>query len=133
MADMNKWMGSGRLTRTPDLRYTGGGTAVLDIGLASNHVYSKKVGDEYEKVEETLFMDITVWGKQAESLNNCLKKGQVILVEGRLKLDTWETDGNKRSKVSCVADKIHLLPRNTEGKSEEAVAAGNVGDDDAPF
>ena len=108
MSDINKFIGSGRLARDTELRYTANGSPVLDFCLCSNRVWTKNG----EKTEETLFVDVTLWGKQAESLSEYLKKGTHLNVEGRLQLDKWETDdGAKRSKIKVVAEKINLTPR----------------------
>jgi|3_EtaG_2_1085321.scaffolds.fasta_scaffold00214_8 single-strand DNA-binding protein len=133
MSDLNKWMGSGRLTRDAELRFTPAGTAVTDVSVCSNRVWSK----DGEKQEEACFVDVTVWGKQGEAIAEYLKKGQYIMVEGRLKLDTWETDGNKRSKLRVVADRIHLAPRSTSPKTSSGSApAANTNvpaDEEIPF
>ena len=87
------------------------------------------------KQEETTFVDVTIWGKQAESLQPYLVKGRHIMVVGRLKLNKWETDeGVKRSKLSVVAEKVNLTP-NGSGSSEsrKPVAAGVGDEEDAPF
>jgi len=138
MSDINKTMISGRLVRDPELRYTPSGTAVMDISIASNRAWKSKSG---ETSEETTFVDVTIWATQAESLAPYLKTGQWIMVEGRLNLDTWETtEGQKRYKLSLVADRVHLPPRNTgpktaSGDAAEPVAVtaeakGLTGDDD---
>lgn len=109
MSDLNKWIGSGRVTRDTELRYTPNGTAVADVGMCSNRVWSK----DGSKQEQPTFLDVTLWGKQAESLAEYLTKGAFIMVEGRLDLDTWETEeGVKRSKLKVVADRINLGPRS---------------------
>ena len=120
MSDLNKWIGSGRVTRDTELRYTPNGTAVADVGMCSNRIWSK----DGNKQEEPTFLDITLWGKQAESLSGFLTKGTFIMVEGRLQLDTWETDeGVKRSKLRVVADRVNLGPRTSSNsrQNEEAV------------
>ena len=114
MADLNKWIGSGRVTRDTELRYTPAGTAVADVGLCSNRIWYSK--DKGGKQEEPCFLDITLWGKQAENLAQYLTKGAFITVEGRLQLDTWETDeGVKRSKLKVVAENINLGPKTSGG------------------
>jgi len=124
MSDLNKWVGSGRVTRDTELRYTPNGNPVADISVASNRVWSK----DGEKQEETTFVDITLWGKAAESLSKYLTKGTFIMVEGRLKLDTWAaTDGTKRSKLRVVADNVNLGPKTRP----EPVMANS--DEDQPF
>tara|TARA_R110002020_G_scaffold46539_24_gene132423 strand:- start:3376 stop:3753 length:378 start_codon:yes stop_codon:yes gene_type:complete len=125
MSDLNKWIGSGRVTRDTELRYTPNGTAVADVGMCSNRIWSK----DGNKQEEPTFLDVTLWGKQAESLAGFLTKGTFIMVEGRLQLDTWETDeGVKRSKLRVVADRVNLGPRtSSNSRQNEEVAEG------APF
>lgn len=111
MSDLNEVVISGRLTRDSELRYTPNGTAVTDVIIASNRIWSK----DSARQEETTFVDITIWGRQAESLQEYLVKGRHIMVVGRLKLNKWETEeGSKRSKLTMVAEKINLTP-NTGG------------------
>ena len=112
MSDLNKWVGSGRVTRDTELRYTPNGTAVADVGICSNRQWSK----DGQRQEEPTFLDITLWGKQAEALSQYLNKGTFVMVGGRLSLDTWETDeGVKRSKLRVVAEKVNLGPRSSGG------------------
>lgn len=134
MSDLNKWIGSGRVTRDTELRYTPNGTAVADVGLCSNRVWSK----DGEKQEQPTFVDVTLWGKQAESLAEYLTKGAFIMVEGRLELDTWETEeGVKRSKLRVVADRINLGPRTGGGAEGTAKAKTKPADqeieEEVPF
>ncbi len=107
MSDLNEVIVSGRLTRDCELRHTPTGTAVTDVIIASNRIWSK----DSDRQEETTFVDVTIWGKQAESLHEYLVKGRHIMVVGRLKLNKWETEeGDKRSKLTMVAEKINLTP-----------------------
>ncbi|MFK5924318.1 MAG: single-stranded DNA-binding protein [Verrucomicrobiota bacterium] len=108
MANLNKVMLIGNLTRDPEVRYTPKGTAVTDLGLAINRNYST---DDGEKREETTFVDITFWGRQAETLGQYMKKGRPLYVEGRLQLDSWDdkTTGQKRSKLKVVGDNFQFL------------------------
>jgi len=98
----------GNLTRDPEVRYTPKGTAVTDIGLAINRNYSTDDGD---KREETTFVDITFWGRQAETLGQYMKKGRPLYVEGRMQLDTWDdkNTGQKRSKLKVVGENFQFL------------------------
>lgn len=105
MASYNRVVLMGNLTRDPELRYIPSGTAVSEIGLAVNDRVKKN--DQW--VDETTFVDITLWGRTAEVANEYLSKGSSILIEGRLKLDTWEKDGQKRSKLRVVADKMQMV------------------------
>lgn len=119
MSDLNKWIGSGRLAKDLNLRYTPNGTAVGDFTLCSNRVWSSNG----EKKEETLFIDVTIWGKVAETLSQYLKKGTYVLVEGRLKLDSWEDkEGSVRRKINVVADQVNLVPL-----ASKATANANAG------
>src|SRR5215211_5466897 len=96
MASFNRVILLGNLTRDPEVRYTPKGGAVAEVGLAVNRVYTTEGG---EKREETTFVDVTLWGRTAEIAGEYLKKGSPVLIEGRLKLDKWETEGQKRSKL----------------------------------
>ncbi|TWT79922.1 Single-stranded DNA-binding protein [Planctomycetes bacterium CA13] len=107
MASYNRVILVGNLTRDIELRYTPGGLAVTDIGLAVND--RRKSATTGEWVEETTFVDITLWGRTAEVASEYLSKGSPLLVEGRLKYDTWETDGQKRSKLRVVGERMQML------------------------
>lgn len=106
MANYNRVILVGNLTRKPELRYTPSGTAVTDLGLAVNDFRKSPTG---ETIQETTFVDITLWGRQAETACEYLNKGAPVLIEGRLKLDTWETDGQKRSKLKVIGEKMQML------------------------
>src|SRR3954467_7934659 len=105
MASFNRVILVGNLTRDPELRYIPSGTAVSDIGLAVND--RVKRGDQW--VGEGTFVDITLWGRTAEIANEYLSKGSPVLIEGRLKLDRWEKDGQKHSKLRVTAEKMQML------------------------
>lgn len=98
----------GNLTREPELRHTPKGTAVTDIGLAVNRYYS---GDDGQRREETTFVDVTLWGRQAEVVCEYCHKGRPLYVEGRLNLDSWEdrNTGQQRSKLRVIGENIQLL------------------------
>ena len=113
MASFNRVILVGNLTRDVELRYTPSGTAVTDIGLAVNDRVKRK--DEW--VDETTFVDITLWGRTAEVAGEYLKKGSPILIEGRLKLDTWESGGQNRSKLKVVGDRMQMLGSKSSSKS----------------
>ena len=113
MASYNRVILVGNLTRDPELRYIPSGTAVSEIGLAVNDRVKK--GDQW--VDETTFVDVTLWARTAEVANEYLSKGSPVLIEGRLKLDTWEKDGQKRSKLRVVADKMQMLGGGGGGRS----------------
>jgi single-strand DNA-binding protein len=105
MASFNRVILVGNLTRDPELRYIPSGTAVSEIGLAVND--RVKRGDQW--VDETTFVDVTMWGRTAEVANEYLSKGAPVLIEGRLKLDSWEKDGQKRSKLRVVCERMQML------------------------
>ena len=106
MASFNRVILMGNLTRDIELKYTPSGTAVTDIGLAVNDRRKSASG---EWVEETTFVDVTLWGRTAEVASEYLSKGSPVLIEGRLKLDTWETDGQKRSKLRVSGERMQML------------------------
>jgi single-strand DNA-binding protein len=112
MASYNRVILVGNLTRDIELKYTQGGTAVTDAGLAVNDRRKSATG---EWIDETTFVDVTLWGRTAEVASEYLSKGSPILIEGRLKLDTWETDGQKRSKLRVVCDRMQMLGGRGEG------------------
>ena len=106
MANYNRVILVGNLTKDPEIRYIPSGTAVGDFSMAINRKYK---GSDGNVQEETCFVDITVWGRQAETCGEYLRKGSSVLVEGRLKLDRWEKDGQKHSRLSVVADRTQFL------------------------
>jgi single-strand DNA-binding protein len=108
MANYNKIILLGNLTRDPQLKYLPSQMAIVEFGLAVNHKYKTKNGEDREEV---LFVDVSAFGKQAEIINQYCTKGRPLLVEGRLKYDTWEDKqgGGKRSKHSVVIDNFQLL------------------------
>lgn len=105
MASFNKVVLMGNVTRDVEVRYTPNGTAVADVGLAVNEKYKK--GEEW--VEDTTFVDVTVWSRTAEIAGEYLSKGSPVLFEGRLKLEQFEVEGQKRSKLKVVAESMQLL------------------------
>ena len=133
MSDLNEVVISGRLTRDSELRFTPSGTPVTDVVIASNRIWSK----DSDRQEETTFVDVTIWGKQAESLNEYLVKGRHLMVVGRLKLNKWETEeGDKRSKLTMVAEKINLTPggnKNNKPPSESNAKVGAAATEEVPF
>ncbi|MFV1965598.1 MAG: single-stranded DNA-binding protein [Pirellulaceae bacterium] len=122
MASFNRVILMGNLTRDVDLKYLQSGTAVTEIGLAVNNRRKNQAG---EWVEEPVFVDITLWGRTAEVASEYLSKGSSILIEGRLKLDTWETDGQKRSKLRVVGESMQMLG----GRSGGGGGGGGDGDE----
>ena len=115
MASFNKVILMGNLTRDPQVRYTPGGTAVADIGLAVNRVWFDKQSNQ--KKEEVTFVDVTLWGLQAEVAGEYLSKGRGVLIEGRLQLDQWDdkTSGEKRSKLKVVGEEMTMVGGRNEG------------------
>ena len=106
MASFNRVILVGNLTRDPELRYIPSGTAVADIGLAVND----RVKRHDEWVDETTFVDITLWARTAEVASEYLSKGSPVLIEGRLKLESWENkEGQKRSKLKVIGEKMQML------------------------
>ncbi len=123
-ASYNRVVLVGNLTRDPECRYIPSGTAVSDVGLAVNDRRKTPSG---EWVDETTFVDITLWGRQAEIVTEYCGKGSAILVEGRLKLDTWEAEGQKRSKLKVIGEKIQLLSSSSGTKGGGAGSGGGGG------
>jgi len=118
MPNLNKVMLIGNVTRDPEVKFTPKGTAVAEVGLAINRVYTPEGG---ERREETTFVDITFWGRQAEIVGEYAKKGKPIYVEGRLQLDTWDDkqSGQKRSKLRVVGEGLQLLGGRPGGGGDD--------------
>lgn len=112
MASYNRVILVGNLTRDVELRYLQSGMAVTEIGLAVNERRKTQTG---EWVDEPVYVDITMWGRTAEVASEFLSKGSPVLIEGRLKLDTWEKDGKKNSKLKVVADRMQMLAGRSGG------------------
>jgi single-strand DNA-binding protein len=125
MASFNKVILLGNLTRDPEVRYTPKGTAVTELGMAVNRVYTAENG---EKREETTFVDVTLWGRTAEIAGEYLKKGRPVFIEGRLQLDTWDDkqSGQKRSKLKVVGEGLQLLGSRPGGSG-----GGGGGDEES--
>jgi single-strand DNA-binding protein len=116
MASFNRVILVGNLTRDVELKYTQTGLAVTDVGLAINERRKTQSG---EWVDEALFVDVTLWGRQAEIASEYLGKGSSVLIEGRLRLDTWETEGQKRSKMRIVCERLQMLGSRGAGGSNK--------------
>jgi single-strand DNA-binding protein len=114
MANLNKVMLIGNLTRDPELRYTPKGTAVTDISLAINRVWTN---EQNARQEETIFVEVTLWGRQAELAQQYLSKGRMAYIEGRLQMDTWDDKetGKKRSKLKVIGENLQFLPDGKGG------------------
>lgn len=116
MANLNKVMLIGNLTRDPALSYTPSQTAIVDFGMAINRNWAGKDG---QKKEETCFVDCTAFGKVAETLNKYLKRGNPVYVEGRLNFSSWDAqDGSKRSKIKVIVENFQFLPSGEKQQSE---------------
>ncbi len=121
MASYNRVVLLGNVTRDPELRYIPSGTAVVDLGLA---VSDRRKTASGEWVEEPTFVDITLWGRTAEVAGEYLSKGSPVLIEGRLKLDTWESnEGQKRSKLKVIGERMQLLGARPAGGGGSRPAA----------
>jgi single-strand DNA-binding protein len=118
MPNFNKVILAGNLTRDPELRYTPKGVAIAKLGLAINRNWTTETG---EKKEETTFVDVDAFGRQAEVIGQYLKKGRPILIEGRLRLDQWDDKqtGQKRSRLGVVLEGFSFLD---SGRGEGAPA-----------
>jgi len=116
MANLNKVMLIGNLTRDPELRHTPKGTAVSEIALAIKRVWNN---DQGQKQEDVTFVDVTLWGRQAEVAQQYLTKGSPAYIEGRLQMDTWDDKetGKKRSKMRVVGEVLQLLGSRPSGAS----------------
>ena len=143
MATLNKVLLIGNLTADPELRHTPSGTPVTDITVAVNREFSSKDG---ERKSEVAFIDVVVWSRQAENCAQYLSKGRPVFIEGRLQLDTWETQqGEKRRRLRVVAENIQFLGsrqrESGEGNTDKAkpdtsteeMPAETLAEDDIPF
>ena len=120
MASFNKVLLMGNLTRDPEVRYTPGGQAVCDMGLAVSRKYSVNGQDR----DEVCFVDIVAWAKQAENCGKYLQKGSPVFVEGRLQYDTWEDkEGRKRNKLRVTAERVQFL----SSRRDESRQSNNAG------
>ncbi len=128
MASVNKVFLIGNLTRDPELRYTTNGSAVTDLGLATNRAFTTKEG---ERREEVTFIDVTVWNRQAETCCQYLKKGQPVHIEGYLKMDSWDdkNTGEKRSKLKVEAERVQFL----SSRRDEPGGGGGMSPHDDDF
>jgi single-strand DNA-binding protein len=123
MVDLNHVVLIGRLTRDAELKYTAAGQAVCKFSIAVNR--RKKTGDQW--VDEPNFFDIVLWGRQGESLNQYLVKGKMVGVDGELRQDRWEQDGQNRSKVEIVAANLQLLGGGPNGVPAGSSSGGGYG------
>jgi single-strand DNA-binding protein len=145
MSSLNKVFLIGNLTRDPEVRYLPSGAAVADLRLAVNRKYKTQQGEDKE---ETCFVNVSAWGRQAETCGQYLTKGSPVLVEGRLRYEEWEKDGQKNSRISVTAERVQFMGSARSGggggapapESQErrepppAPAHDDAGDDDdLPF
>jgi single-strand DNA-binding protein len=121
MASFNKVILLGNLTRDPEVRYTPKGSAVCDLGIAVNRVYTTDSG---EKREEVTYVDVVLWTRLAEIAGEYLKKGRPVFIEGRLQMDTWDDkqSGQKRTKLRVVGESMQLLGARPGGAPAEVGA-----------
>lgn len=130
MLSYNKVMIAGNLTRDVEVRYLATGTPVTTLGLASNRKY-KTNG---ESKEDTVFVDVEVWGKQAELCSQYLSKGRNVFIEGRLKFDSWEDEGKKKSKLLVTAEYVHFVDsKSPKEERQETSAEPKDEDGTTPF
>jgi len=111
MPSLNRVFLIGNLTRDPEIKYTPSGTSVVSFGLAVNRVFKAQTG---EKKEETCFVRVVTFGKQAESCNQYLAKGGLVSIEGRLQYRNWEYEGKKYNALDVIADRVQFLTRAKE-------------------
>ncbi|MDA7868021.1 single-stranded DNA-binding protein [Akkermansiaceae bacterium] len=125
MANVNKVMLLGNITRDLEVRYTPKGTAVCDLGMAVNRI---RTGDNGERIEEVTYVDVTLWGRQAELAGQYLSKGRSVFIEGRLQLDQWDDKqtGQKRSRLRVVGENMQFIGGGGQG------GGGNQGGGGAP-
>ncbi len=124
MASFNKVILLGNLTRDPEHRVAANGNSICKIGLAVNRSYQTRDG---ERREETTFIDVDAFGKQADVISKYMSKGRPILIEGRLRLDQWETDGQKRSKLTVVMENFQFV-----GGRDDAPGSGGGYESNSP-
>lgn len=134
MASFNKVILVGNVTRDIELRQIGSGSSVCDLGLAVN---DRKKTQSGEWIDETTFVDVTLWNKTAEIAVQYLGKGSPVLIEGKLKLESWETDGQKRTKLKVVGERMQMLGSKKESAVQQTsrISGGFSQDshDEIPF
>jgi single-strand DNA-binding protein len=122
MSDVNKVFLMGRLTRDPELRYMPKGAPVASFGVATNRVFT---GSDGQRKEDATFVDIDAFGKTAELCSQYLTKGRQVFIEGRLKYRAWESqDGQKRNKLTVVAERVTFIGGRGEGQARPAAGDG---------
>lgn len=130
MPNYNKVILMGRLTRDPEVRYASNGNAIAKLSVAVNRVWRNKEGQQQE---ETTFVDVDAFGRQAETISQYLSKGRPIFLEGRLKLDQWDDKqtGQKRSRLGVVLDRFEFIDSRGESGGSGG-GGGNFAQPDAP-
>jgi single-strand DNA-binding protein len=121
MASFNRVILLGNITRDIEVKYLQSGMAVTELGLAVN---DRRKNQQGEWIEETTFVDVTLWGRTAEIAGEYLGKGSPVMIEGRLKLDTWETDGQKRSKLRVVGERMQMIGSKGGGGGQRGGGGG---------
>ena len=129
MASLNKVFLIGNLTKAPEVKHTPSGAAVAELRLAVNRKFKSSNG---EMRDETCFVNVTAWNRQAETCGEYLSKGSPLMVEGRLKFDEWEREGKKHSRLSVVAERVQFLSDGRQAERRTAPADAPPFDDDAP-
>ena len=128
MPNFNKVILMGNLTRDPELRYTPSGQAVADIGIAVNR---RRRSQDGERRDETTFVEVTAWGRQAEVINEHFAKGRPIFLEGRLQLDEWTSqDGQRRSKLKVILENFQFI--TSRNSSYDSDSRGSAPRESAP-
>lgn len=134
MPDINKLMIAGRLTRNPELRYIPSGTALCKLSVAHSKKFKTKSGEERE---DKVFLNVTVWGKTAEWVADKLRKGDPVLVEGRLTMNEWEdkNTGQKRSSIEVNAERVQQMawPPKEESTTQGSSSEEEIPEDECPF
>ena len=115
MSNINRVIISGRLTRDPEVRATAGGTTVMGLGVAVNERRRNQQTGQWE--DYTNYIDCTMFGNRAESLSHILTKGMLVCIEGRLRWSSWESNGQKRSKIEVIVDEVEL-PSRPQGTAQ---------------
>ncbi|MBI2104026.1 MAG: single-stranded DNA-binding protein [Candidatus Omnitrophica bacterium] len=124
MASLNRVLLIGNLTKDPELRYTPSGAAVVNLRLAVNSTFKDQAG---QRKEETCFLTVVAWGRQAETCNQYLKKGRSVFVEGRLIYRSWEAEGKTRSTMEVRADRVQFLGLPAASGAAQAGGPGGPG------
>lgn len=130
MASLNKVILLGNLTRDPEVKYLPSGTAVADLRMAVSRKFKTQQGEDKE---ETCFISVEAWGRQAETCGEYLSKGSSLLVEGRLKYEEWEKDGKRNSRIKVVAERTQFVGprRSKDNEAGGGAPAGNSGGNEA--